>query len=131
MKIHVNYLSSRKLLTKLLATTQPRFYCWLSYLENVFTEALPSNVLSHLVPETRFRCLAMYYSVTILCTENLTSVVVYLTTLSDYKASDRRVICEDLTGRTDPAFAWKPQKPQTRQAMSWPRFETKAPTIQM
>jgi hypothetical protein len=43
------------MLTKTLATNQPRFYSWLRYLENVFTEALPSSVLFQLVvPEAYF-----------------------------------------------------------------------------
>jgi hypothetical protein len=85
------------------------------------------------------RCLTMDYSVTILCAKNSDlscGLFNDALSISDYKASDGRIIIErfELTlllpnRSTDPAFAWKPQKPQT--GWAWPRFETKAPTIQM
>jgi hypothetical protein len=41
-------------LTETSTTKQPRFYYWLHYFVDVFTEALPNNVLLQLVPETCF-----------------------------------------------------------------------------
>jgi hypothetical protein len=62
------FVVTKTCLLKTLAPKQPRFYIWVRYLENVFTEALPSNVLFQLVVWKHvltIRYLAMDYWVTI------------------------------------------------------------------